>query len=97
MKKLLIFSSLMVAACQSPSYHNDLFSGGYVKPIGANYYEYSGVFPAWTSDQEKKKQSSMRAVIYCESIGKKFKEASYDSLGYTIVMANQSTLYFQCI
>lgn len=97
MKKRLALFCLLLAGCQSASYHNDLLSGGYVKSIGANYYEYSGVFPAWTTDQEKKRQSLMRATIYCDSLGKKYKEASYDSLGYTIIMANQSTLFFQCI
>jgi hypothetical protein len=97
MRKYIIISCFLLGGCQSASYHNDIFSGGYVKSIGSNYYEYSGVFPAWTSDAEKKKQSLMRAKIYCNSLGKKYKEASYDSLGYTIIMANQSTLFFQCV
>jgi hypothetical protein len=97
MKRLIVLGALFVGGCQSPAYHNDLFTAGTVRSIGANYYEYSGVFPAWISESEKKTQSKLRAEIYCSSINKKFKEANYDAVGYMIILPNQSTLIFQCI
>lgn len=97
MKKLIVPVALIVSACQSPTYHNDLFTAGTVRSIGPNYFEYSGVFPAWTSESEKKRQSQLRAQIYCSSQNKKFKEANYDAAGYMIILPNHSTLIFQCI
>lgn len=97
MKKVLIVVSLALAGCQSPAYHNDLFTAGTVRSIGSNYYEYSGVFPAWTSESDKRKQSTLRAQIYCNSQNKKFKEANYDAMGYAIILPNHSTLIFTCV